>query len=454
MSETNQSDSDTNVGDILERAIELHRNGELTNAEWAYQEVLEHAPEHPDALHLLGVLAHQLGDTDTAIERVQASLEHNPDQPSALNNLGNIFAGAKRSDEAIETYQKAIELRPDYAEAIHNLGNVFNDLDRLAESIDCFRRATELVQDDSTTWSALGAAYEKVAQFDDAIQAFETACKVDDDAVSPLSRLGAIYRKLGRIEDAKAAYRSWLAIRPDDPIATHLLQACGETETPPERASADYVRSTFDSYAEDFDKSLEGLEYRVPDLLGDLADRFLADGDASDRTIVDLGCGTGLCGPRLRPLAKRVIGVDLSPNMLFYANQRETYDDLVESDLVEYLTGTEDQFDLILSADTLIYLGDLRATFTAAAKTLKDGGKMIFSLESLGDQESGGDLESGVEAGYRLMQSGRFAHHEDCVRAWLAEVGLELEFCQNATLRKEADSTIEGFLVVAAKEPT
>lgn len=442
MSESNQSDGGETITEALDRAIEHHRNGELTKAEWAYQEVLEYEPNHPDALHLLGVLFHQLGDSDSAIERVQASLASNPDQPKALNNLGNIFAAAKRSEDAIETYQKAIDLKPNYTEAIHNLGNVYNELDRLTESVECFRRAIELVEDDATTWSALGAAYEKLSQFDDAIEAYQTASSLDEDSVGPLSRLGAVYRKLNQIDRARSIYEKWLELKPDDPIATHFLHACSPTEDSPTRASVDYVRSTFDSFAEEFDDCLEGLGYQVPKLLGEMAEEYVDAMEDDSLAIVDLGCGTGLCASHLRPLAKRLVGVDLSPNMLFYAKLREAYDDLVESDLIQYLESTTDRFDVILSADTLLYLGDLRPTFAAAANVLTDQGIVIFSLEALAGNDS---------SGFQLRPSGRYAHSEACVREWIEQAGLKIREIRQAMLRQEGTELISGFLVAAGK---
>lgn len=431
-----------NIDELLARAIEHHRSGELTRAEWAYQELLEHSPDHPDANHLLGVVAHQMGDTASAIKRVSRSLEIQPDQPGALNNLGNMYAAVERLEEAIASYRRAIELKPDYAEAHHNLGNVLTDSDRVMESLECFHRAAELKTDDAASWTAYGTASEKLGRFEQAIEAFRTALQVEPDSQQTLSRLGAVLRKLNRLDEAKAVYETWSAIAPNNPVPTHLYQACSQDQAAPERASAEYVKATFDSFAETFESCLKELDYRVPELLGRKAKDKLARIGWADKSAVDLGCGTGLCGPYLRDETATLIGVDLSPGMLAKAHTREIYDQLVEADLIDYLAGCDEQHDLILSADTLIYLGDLRKTFAAAHAALCPQGTLMFSLEKLAPEHP---------QGYRLGSSGRYQHTRRCIERWLIDSGFAIDEIIETSLRKEGYETIAGYLITATK---
>ena len=436
------SEVSRDVKELLDSAVELHRNGDLTGAEAEYLQVLEADPDHADAHHLLGVIAHQIGGTELAIERVKQSLAIKPDQPTALNNLGNMLALAERLNEAVECYERAIELNADYAQAHHNLGNVLSDLARYQESLDAYERAIELRPDDLPSRLAMGTMLDRMAQFDRAVVEFRKVLDIDGDSLSALSRLGAVLRKMNRLDEAKEVYDRWLELTPENPIAMHLREAC-DPETAPDRASDEYVKATFDGFAQDFDDVLAELDYRVPELLGEMAERYLANLRRTDLRVADLGCGTGLCAQHLRGHAERLVGVDLSPGMLAKANQRDIYDELVESELTGYLEGFSEEFDLLVAADTLIYLGDLQSTFAAAHNALRSEGALLFSVERLSDDA--------VDVEYRLDPFGRYAHKEALARRWLEEAGLEPQEIVETTLRKEGNDDVTGYLVLASK---
>ena len=116
-----------------------------------------------------------------------------------------------------------------------------------------------------------------------------------------------------------AFYRDWLAREPGNPYAQHHLAASlGE---PPERASDAYVEQVFDKFAANFDSHLATLQYRAPELVAE-ALRASLPAPAAQYDIADLGCGTGLCGPLLRPWARSLVGCDLSAAMLERAAPR------------------------------------------------------------------------------------------------------------------------------------
>jgi len=150
---------------------------------------------------------------------------------------------------------------------------------------------------------------------------------------------------------------------------------------------------------------------------------------------VDLGCGTGLAGPGLRVGRSRLVGVDLSPRMLAKAEERGCYDDLIEADMMTFLEQTSERFDLVFAADALVYLGDLKEFFAAAAYVATPGGILAFNVETTA-------LESWV-----LLPSGRFAH---CLEALLASAApwFTLRSSQPAFLRVEANQRVDGALVV------
>ena len=210
----------------------------------------------------------------------------------------------------------------------------------------------------------------------------------------------------------------------------------------PQRASDEFVRATFDGFADDFDRVVQNLDYRAPQLLQAAVEAFCtASGGRLD--ILDAGCGTGLCGPLLRAWAKRLIGVDLSAGMLDRARRCQIYDELVEAELTSHLRQHAGSFDVIVSADTLVYFGDLDPVLSAACGGLRGGGCLAFTLEQLN--------AANPDAAYILGSQGRYAHTENYVRQRLAVAGLDARSLEHVILRREGGHDVPGLLVLAYK---
>ena len=157
-------------------------------------------------------------------------------------------------------------------------------------------------------------------------------------------------------------------------------------------------------------------------------------------SVADVGCGTGLCGPLIRPIAKHLVGVDLSPKMIERARERGIYDELQVGELCAFLRAHSNTFDAIISADTLVYFGALEDPCRAARSALKRYGLLVFTLEALPEAD---------EADYRLQFHGRYAHGERYVLRTLAAAGLEIESIRREVLRKERLDPVNGFVVAA-----
>ena len=198
----------------------------------------------------------------------------------------------------------------------------------------------------------------------------------------------------------------------------------------PPKAPASYVRALFDDYADYYDNHLMvELAYAGPNLLRGAVDRRL---DGRSPLVVDLGCGTGICGPLFRPLAETLIGVDLSPDMLARAEARGIYDRLVEADLVRYMAQAEDQVDLCLAADVFVYIGDLAPAFRAIAAALSEGGYFAFTTEA------------GAGRDWTLQRSGRYAHGRDYILSLARQCGLIVVSVEAATLRTQRGEPVTG----------
>jgi len=242
---------------------------------------------------------------------------------------------------------------------------------------------------------------------------------------------------LGEVDAAVRIYEDWIKEDPADPVARHMLAACTGRDVPA-RASDAFVAHTFDSFASSFDSKLQRLSYRAPALVAAMLEDSGVS-PAKQLDVLDAGCGTGFCGPLVVPYARRLTGVDLSEGMLAQAKEKGVYDDLVTSELTEYLDAHRGAFDLIVSADTLVYFGDLTGVASAAARALRPGGLLIFTLE-----RAGSDVGE-----FRLEMHGRYSHAQAYVEEVLSTAGFMAEI-RHAELRMEAGVPVAGLVVFAS----
>ena len=129
------------VGGLLERARAHREAGQLAESEQLYREILEAAPEHPDALHLLGAIAHQVGQTTLALELIDRALAARPDFMEACFSRGTTLYAVGRYQEAVESFDKVIQLNPQYAEAHNNRGGALHALERYEAALESFDQA-------------------------------------------------------------------------------------------------------------------------------------------------------------------------------------------------------------------------------------------------------------------------------------------------------------------------
>jgi predicted TPR repeat methyltransferase len=429
------------VRDDLAVAIRQHQEGRIEEAAKFYRSVLAVSPDEVDALHFLGVAEHQLGRSEAALEYMGRALELMPDHPDALNNRGIVFKSLRRLDEAEADYRRALELRPKDANALNNLGTVRRERGDLEAAVAVFREVIALKPDHAGAWQNLGNALSGLERAEEALEAHREAARLAPKSADSYRYLGAVLYSLGRIEEAAEMYRKWHALFPDDPRARHLAAACSG-DIVPARASDEYVRTEFDGFASSFDASLARLDYRAPTLVAEAVVQVFGEPTAR-LTVLDAGCGTGLCGPLLRPAARVLVGVDLSSAMVELARERKVYDTLVVEELTAYLRQHAETNDLIVSADTLVYFGDLAEVAAAAGKALLPGGALIFTVERAEPADA--------PSGYRINPHGRYSHTSDYLRRVLREAGFVDLAIREVTLRKEAEKWVDGWLATAIR---
>src|SRR5579863_276888 len=251
--------------------------------------------------------------------------------------------------------------------------------------------------------------------------------------------LGETRERLGDLDAAAKAFRMSLAADPADAQgAAARLQLIGRGDKLRALPEA-YVARLFDQYAPRFDSHLvEKLGYRAPALIAAALDA--AAPGRRFASALDIGCGDGLMGAALRGRVDRMTGVDLSPAMIAKARERGIYDALVAGDAAALLEREPRRiFDLVVAADSLVYIGDLERLFAAAAAALVLDGLFAFSVELFeGD-------------GYTLEPTMRFAHARPYVEATAGKEDLRPLLIQSASTRREAGADAPGLICVFAK---
>jgi predicted TPR repeat methyltransferase len=389
----------------LAQAIQLHQSGQLDEAEQTYRRLLTEFPGDANAAHFLGLLCFQRGESKEGVALVEQSLEWDPANPHAWNNLGNMYSHLSRRDDARKAYLRAIGIGVAAPAA----------------------------------WYNLALMHLRDRKIEDALFALREATRASAGFVDALQTLALVYYRLDRPKDAYDVYKQWAEEAPDDPRPRHMLAAVSGQDVP-SRADDQYIVTTFDRFAGSFDEKLRKLEYRAPYLVAAslIHHPLYQTGRAS---VLDAGCGTGLCGPLIKSTAGHLVGVDLSPKMLEPAADRQVYDEVHVAELTGYMRSRQHEFDIVVSADVLCYFGDLTGALQAARGALRPGGLLTFSVEAL--------LDGAPDEDYRIRLHGRYSHARSYVERAVEGAGFAPPMVDPAVLRKELGEPVHGYLVTA-----
>ncbi|HTD05435.1 tetratricopeptide repeat protein [Undibacterium sp.] len=434
--------------DLINRAIQVnpHQAAAYCNAGAAlqdlgrpeealasYDKALQIKPDYALALNNRGNALRNLLRYDEALGSYMQAIAIKPDYAEAYNNHGTVLHKQRRHEAATLSYQRALQLNPKFADALNNLGIARHAMHAFEAAVAMYDRALRIKADHADAYCNRGMALQKLQRFQQAVDSYDRALRVNPRFANAHMYRANSLRSLGRKEEAIEAYMQAGEHGTDAEQVNYALAALGVLAAPAASPTA-YVKELFDQYAGHFDQHLlDGLQYRTPALLVEMVKEFVPAG-ALD--IVDLGCGTGLCGSLLKPLSRTLTGIDISPNMLDQAARRDVYDNLVCAEIVEFLGRSQDCCDVVLAADVFVYIGELAGIFAAAHRALRVGGIFAFSVEE-SEQDD-----------VVLRISRRFAHSASYLRRVAQEHGFVMDTMDRRVIRQDDGMDLYGYLAV------
>ena len=376
--------------------------------------------------------SNQQAEAEAAAREV---LRERPDAPDALYVLGEASLRQARAGDAVAAFRRAAELKPDFARAQQGLGAALMQLGKLDDAGPPLRTAVRLQPDFPEALASLGSLLLQQQKLEEGIDLLGQSVRLAPHILEAQIELARGWELAGRREEAAAVYREIDRRWPGNAHVKFQIAALTGQDAPA-AMPVTMVSGMFDRYAPNFDEHLtRRLRYRVPQML---LDAVVSASPSQGLSVLDLGCGTGLCGELFRPLARELIGIDLAPAMLEKARERSVYDRLECADVTTTLLGSPGAYDLIVAGDVLCYMGDLAEIFRAALAALRPSGLFALSVES---HEGGG-------SGWALLPTRRYAHSQQYIRDLAIEAGYEIVALQASVLRADQDRDINGLIVL------
>lgn len=404
MSDTNPIDSS-----LFERQLNevftLHENGDLDRAEALYRQLIDRYPEIWQ-LHF---------------------------------NCGLLLFEAGRHAEALEFYLGGLKINDGSEDLLFNTAICQKELGLIEDAIHSYRRALDVAPDDIDCWYNLAGCYRTLCQDTPATQIYIKILEDNPRHLPSLNNLAYLTHKSGNDDQARKLYEQILEINPDHVSADYMRAALsGETRHQPPDS---YIKEVFDAFADHYDTSLtDTLGYDLPAALLEFYQRFFADREP--RCFLDLGCGTGLVGEKFRSLCSSMTGVDISSQMLAAAREKQLYESLHCSEIIEFLkTRHGSCYDLVVSGDVLPYIGELKGLFTEVARIVSESGHFIFSVEHY----------PSAEPLPVLQKSGRFAHSRNCITDMAGRTGWHIVGQTELDLRREREVWIQGAIYMMSR---
>jgi len=242
-----------NIHAELQRAFNHHQSGQIETAEAIYLKILDIAPNNPDALHLLGLVAHSREDYEKAEKLIAKAVELSPNSPTYHSNFGAVLHAQKKTDQAVAEYRKALSIDPNYQEAQSNLDMIVKTWisngfslqcqGKFAEALPFYEKAVEFVTNDALVYLNLGICFHSTEKPDEAMSAYRKTIELNPMQPDVYMNLGLLLQNMKRAEEAIATYQKAIEAKAENPDAYNNIGICLQNTGKPLQAIAAYQKS-------------------------------------------------------------------------------------------------------------------------------------------------------------------------------------------------------------------
>ncbi len=372
-------------------------------------------------------------------------LKNKEEKCQHLIKKANKFYAEKNFLKAIKIYKKILKFDSHHFAAAANIAVSYFECEKYDDAIPYFNKVISL--DSSNAWwhNYLSQIHLKKGDFDSSLsEAWQAILCDEKDTSHHLNLAYTIYEIFdccGR-DKTDEMLKKWHSEYPENPIAKQCYNSYFYNKNFAV-SEPEYVEELFDVFASDFDDILVELQYDSPKFIAQYLAKFFQDKTSEKLNILDLGCGSGLCGKEIKKLIKnsQITGVDISAKMLEKAQEKNVYDKLIKSDITVCFSKIKSECNAVVSSDVFTYFGKLDSVFSEVGNLLKEKGVFVFTFSS----------NSQNEKDYFLMPSSRFVHSLKYVENLLKKNKFVIVKKEEKVLRKEGEKDVVGYVILAQK---
>ena len=424
---------------LLKKAINKHKAGQHSVAQSLYKKILKSQPDHIDANYMLGTSLAETGRADSALKYVKQAECHAPESQYIKNNLGNVYRMLGDYENASMKYHEALSIQPDMTQALNNLAIVQRRLNNKEQAIALYHRAISTKPDFLEAHYNLAKSYWDNGQIENAYACFQRVLELEPNHALATNELGNYYMQHNDYEKAVSCFEKYLELVDEDTCGVKLKLSYLNAGEMPGRQPEQLIKQTYEKKARTWDEDVgrADMAFLGPQHIEQaVADLNIA---SDDLDILDIGCGTGLCGVYLRNYAKQLHGVDLSSQMLANAEKKQLYDQLVCGDIVDYVNSTSENYDLVVGSGVMIFFGDLQDVITKIARHLNPSGRFIFTLY----ESNQSDIE--------IRDNLHFAHSQKYIGKVAEQAGFGVHSIEQVVHEYENEQPQAGLVVSLIK---